>query len=153
MKKLLLIIYLLSITAHAEEIKLQCNVTSKYTESSGKSKRESGTAIIDIDTSSPLYFEVSSSIAVFNDVSILVRNKDDNEWKISIVNNSNSSKWDISHDVNVKVKNTYARERIIIDRNTGNVIYRKSFTSSSNQTNTTEVTGTCSKVDTTKRKF
>ena len=140
-------------TAYAEDIKLQCNVTSKYTYFFGKSERESGTAIIDVNTSPPLYISVSSSIEMFNDASVLARNTDDDFSRESFVNNSNSSKWDVYSETLFKKINFSSKQSFVIDRNTGSLFYRNSFTLSSGETGTMEVSGTCSKVDTTKRTF
>jgi hypothetical protein len=139
-------------TAYAEEIKLQCNVKSKYTHNNGKSERESGTAIIDMNTSPPLSISVSSSIEMFNPT-VHALNMDNATMGKYIINNSNSSKWDVYSETLLKINNFSSKESFVIDRNTGSLFYRNSSTLPSGETGTMEVSGTCSKVDTTKRKF
>ncbi len=145
-------------TAHAEEIKLQCNIESKYTEPSGKSEGASGTAIIDIKTTPFLFIHASSSVYPFNSVVLTNISEDDNETMSSFFDYSNSSKWEIYNDRYSKAIKISLEDSIIIDRNTGNVIFRRTFKKPKTEyfakaEYTAEAFGTCWKVNAPKKKF
>lgn len=140
-------------TAHAEEIKLHCNVTHKYNKSGGQIERDTGTAIIDIDTSPPLEIIVKSTLNVYRSNLFSTSIRDTPHERFKVTNNSNASKWDvIVGSINDKENYSYV-DNIVIDRNVGSVSIRRIIQTEKDSLIITEVSGTCSKVDTSKKKF
>ena len=157
MKKILFFLYFLSIFANADEIKLTCKVRTESLYSNGIKEKLSGLIDLEInEIEDKTWISVSSNLSNINEISVLSYSFNDDSNRFISTNLSNSNKWDINTLVTYIKSGQYVESteiRIKIDRNTGNLnIYSETkFTDKSNILTT--VSGTCSKVDTTKNKF
>ena len=129
------------------ETKLNCQLNTKTTIQKGGdiySEKETINVIFEIQ-------QLNSNFGIFTDNSIipnLSTIKKDNI--VSVTNNSDSNKWSLNNIVKTKV--LLSDTTIIIDRNTGILLYVQKINQNNSQVDT-EGQGTCKKVDTTKRLF
>lgn len=150
MKKLTLLIFLLSLSnfIHAEEIKLSCDVKFVRTNIiSGEVSNTSLKLIYEITQHSDgTIFITSSSYGFAPSVSSSKRTE-----LISVENFSNENKWHIRNVTNSKFDATNDKE-VLIDRNTGLIRISTIFTSKVGIQETIG-DGICEKVNLMKKKF
>jgi hypothetical protein len=146
--------FLFSSTASALDVKLQCDIKVKYTYFNGDSENNQSTAIIEVGDYGvdKKYIFITSADEIANNLSVTTTQ----ELGKAYTNYSDENKWDI--------QNTYSGNegrvvnpnstRIVIDRNSGELIVSSSFTVKSNgRTNTTGISGNCRKINTSVKKF
>lgn len=146
--------FLFSSTASALDLKLQCDIKVKITYFNGDIENSQGTAIIEVGDYGvdKKYIFITSADEKTNNLSVATRQ----ELGKVYTDYSDENKWDI--------QNTYSGNegrvinpnstRIIIDRNSGELIASSSFTSKSNgRTTNTGVSGNCKKINTSVKKF
>lgn len=141
------------VSAAAVQIKLQCNVTSRITFSSGRIEEEKGTAMIEItDNGANKIIIISSALGSVNNISISASTKV-RSGSIT-VDYSDENKWDIERLNEGDLESiTSSSTHIIIDRNSGSLIVTKdtSFTKGANIQ--TATSGNCEKINTSVKKF
>jgi hypothetical protein len=148
MKKLLFLFFIyFSTFVYSEEIKLQCQSNVVRTLNYKLFDNKSGIELIQINT--------ISNIVLFRLTGIFqgtVQVAEDPDWKY--INNSDSNRWDVEN-IQTKPEKGYKgiQIRLILDRNTGLLDYTKSLRSTNDEYVEIKLTGICSKVDTTQKKF
>jgi hypothetical protein len=156
MKKLLFILCLFSITANAEEIKLSCKVSSITNKPNNKLLNQSGLAIIEIDASPPRKIHIYSDILDLDNISTSepLQKWDTDSWSLSGKDESTENKYRVISEYCDKKRQYCNYDTIQLDRNTGDLIFHRTNTDNKRKiTSFIDASGTCTKVDTTKRKF
>lgn len=148
MRRIITILFLsYSSTCFSFELKLDCDVKSTYTYSSGSVERSVGKALIEVrESSTDTLIVVSSAIDMVNDLSVATFQAENR----SIQNLSDSNKWHIK--TTITRADRVSVTGILIDRNSGMLIIERTY-NNNGRISTTQVSGTCSKIDTTRRKF
>ena len=143
--------YLISLNANAEEIRLSCNMLIKriYPNGSSESKKEVVFADIDADDSG-FYMELKGEDLLFSITSRSFKNKNITK---NVVNNSNSNKWNISNFSKLSELNIEGEDYIYLDRNTGKISIRAEHTRNNQKMVTTYGSGTCEKININLKKF
>lgn len=142
-----------SSNATALDVKLRCNINTKYTYFTGQSEVNQSTAIVEIsENSNAKSIFLTSSDENANEISVTSIPFQNNRVQSEGFDSSTSSKWDVSQSYNVPSKNQKSTNRIIIDRNTGEIIVQRIFDNNS-RVSTTSISGFCEKVNTEKKKF
>ena len=138
----------------ALDLKLKCNITTKYTYHNGQSEINASTAIVEIyESSSYKRIKFTSPDEYANDLSAMTSSLRSGSIVLTGSDNSDSTKWDISTTLVDNSKNVKSTDRVYIDRNIGSIIFNRSFTNSDNRTSYTAVGGNCEKIDEQKKKF
>ena len=147
------LVILKSSDAMALEVKLRCNINTKYTYFTGQSEINQSTAIVEIseNPNSKSIFIISSDENA-NEISATSISFQNNRVQSEGLDSSTPSKWDVSQSYTVPSKNQKSTNRIIIDRNTGEIIVQRIFDNNS-RVSTTSISGFCEKVNTEKNKF
>ncbi len=136
-----------STDVYAIELKLQCQINTKFTPSNGNVELGNGTASVEIkDEGKYKYISVSSTNEFADDLSVsTIKTK----TKSAIYDDSTDIKWDITNVHSETTKHSHST-RITIDRNTGELIYTNSFPI---KKISVLVTGSCKKIDQNQKKF
>jgi len=138
--------------ANALELKLQCNYSTKITYTTGEVRNASGSGVVEVYDfeNGTVFIVLGQATGALNSLAVKSL-KDENT--ISVTNRSDSKKWDISHDAKGTtgvVLRFY--KNIIIDRNTGSLFLRETFTQQDGEGSRVS-SGSCEKIDTTTKKF
>jgi len=151
---LLLAIGLFSSTfAAAEEIKLQCNYSTRISYQDGTIENESGLAIVEIDDQMPEFLRIEiSAPGAINDVGVITLTS---PLRKNIINLSDINKWDLSNSTTGNVAKGHGDQitGISIDRNTGGLIVRSNTYFQDGRFVLTTSSGNCVKVNNKTRKF
>ena len=138
----------------ALDLKLKCNITTKYTYSNGQTDINTSVAIVEIlESYSVKFIKFISPDENANDLNVSTSSFTSGSNVYTGSDNSDLTKWDISQTVVDDSKNNKSASRVYIDRNSGSIIFNRSFTNSNNRTNYTAVGGSCEKIDEQKKKF
>ena len=144
---ILVILFLNSINVFALEIKLQCNITARFY-SQGKDENHRGVAIVRVkDDGIDKLIEIKSSIDIANNTTVSTFTNLD----LLIQDLSNSNKWEIINAHKVEGGGVSV-DKIIIDRNNGQLIATSVLTKNSKQA-TTGISSECEKIDEAIRRF
>jgi len=151
MKKLLLILCLFSMTAHAEETKLTCQAKYSSTTNGVLDNSSDGNlevSIIQIKSDKLYRVIVTSGLAIFSAGTVPTDSSYDN------TDLSNENRWLLS----TKHRDNFlsdAQTIIQINRNTGtiNITYTATVKDEKKSIVMMKLDGVCSKIDTSKRKF
>ncbi len=139
---LLLLIYSTICFASTEKVKLSCKLEILVIYSDGYREKLNKTALFEVSFSENYLYIASLT----DDFASVTTNKRTITKYIS--NRSDDNRWDLSnHDI---LHNDDSFTRIMIDRNTGQILYTRNW---KNSTIETQGHGFCSKVDTSKKKF
>jgi len=153
MKKILFLLYFLSIFANAEEIKLTCQANVKQTINGDLNSNIDGILEITILESfdKKLHSIITNGIASHSATSMPIENYYER------FDSSNSNRWLVSSKINNLTENiTESATMIEINRNTGSInIFENSTVLYEDKKYLVQrkTIGICSKVDTTKKKF
>ena len=124
------------------KVKLSCQLEILKIYSTGSREKLNMTALFDVS-----YWENFLYIASLTDEFASVISKQSGLTQY-VLNRSDDNRWDLlNHDI--ANGNTHIT-RIIIDRNTGQILYNRNWR---DYTIETQGSGFCSKIDTSKRKF
>jgi len=135
-------------------LKLKCTITTKYTYFNGQSEIYASTAIVEIyESSSVKTIQFTSPDENANDLSVSTSSFISGSVVYTGSDSSDSNKWDILTTRVDNSKNLKSTNRVYIDRNSGSIIFNRSFTNSDNRTSYTAVSGNCEKIDEQKKKF
>jgi hypothetical protein len=138
----------------ALDLKLKCNITTKFTYSNGQSEVNASTTIVEIrENNRSKLILFASPDENTNDLSVSTESFTSGSKVYTASDNSDSTKWDISNTVVDNSKNSKTTGRIYIDRNSGSIIFNQSFTNSEKRTTYTAIGGNCEKIDEQKKKF
>ncbi len=146
--------FLFSSTASALELKLSCDIKVKVTFSNGDVRDTQGSAIVEVMDygAGKKYIGITSADEVANSLSVILKQ----ELGKTITDNSDENKWDIENTYSGnegRVENPRST-RIVIDRNSGELIGSSSFTQKSNGLALNiGVSGNCKKINTSVKKF
>ena len=145
MKKLLLVLVLFFPSiGWSEEIKLSCRIKLVTENWDGTISREEFNDVIEISDRGVDKFIIPSS----DKLGTVITKK---HYPTSIIDDSSTpSKWDIT--VTEENRGIGVRNSMIIDRNTGNIWYSSSTTMKGNVL-TKSASGSCQKIDVSKKKF
>jgi hypothetical protein len=138
----------------ALDLKLKCTITTKYTYSNGQSEINASTAIVEIYESASLKtIQFTSPDENANNLTVTTGGFSSGSTVYTGSDSSDSNKWDILTTTVDNSKNLKSTNRVYIDRNSGSIIFNRSFTNSDNRTSYTAVSGICEKIDEQKKKF
>lgn len=147
MKNALLILMLFCITSHAEEVKLNCNISLEHRFSVGLNRRESVTASVDV------YFTQSlQSIKIYTHKTLAYVDSIPVSTRISFKDRSNAVQWNLMDDDYDPSDRSRQITNIFIDRNTGVISYSSKFEHPEGSM-ITQGNGNCVKVDPSSRRF
>lgn len=148
---MLSVLTIVTSSALAQDLKLRCNINIKYSYHNGQYETSRSIAIIEISesTDSKSIF-ISSPDDFANDISVFSKSFQRYDVQSDGLDSSTPNKWDVSTTYTQKNKKSISR--IMIDRNTGELIVQRLFDNNSLVTKTT-ITGMCEKVNTDKKKF
>jgi len=156
LKFTLAIIFLLQLSnfSYALELKLRCNVKVKVVDTIGKI--ENSTAVVLLEVSdygvNKYIFAISSNLDI-NDITVTSNPKEMPGKRKEISDYSDIYKWDVINTVTDQTKNSVSVNRIVIDRNLGEIILQRRFTVNNNNWIETSANGNCEKIDQQKKKF
>jgi len=151
----LAIIFLLqlSIFSFAQELKLRCNVKVKVVDTFGKIENSAAVVFLEVsDYGVNKYIFATSSNLDINDITVTSNPKEMPGKRKEISDYSDINKWDVINTVTDQNKNSVSVNRIIIDRNLGEIILQRRFTVNNNSIETS-ANGNCEKIDQQKKKF
>jgi hypothetical protein len=135
------------LTCFAFELKLDCNVRSAYIFPSGRVENNAGKALVEIsEYGNNRIILVSSAIEVVNEQSVTTFPSKDR----LISDFSDPNKWHIRNTISGG--NAKSTTTIIIDRNSGMLIIDRKF-EQNGATVATQISGSCEKIDPTRKKF
>ena len=150
-KFIFLIIFLTSLNAIGEEIRLSCNMLIKRTYPNGSSESKKEMVFADID-----FKDSKFDAQLKGDELIFVigsRSFKDRHSTTEVLNNSsNDNKWDITILTKMSELNIENENYLYLDRNNGKINIRSEFTRN-NKTSITIGSGVCEKINTKLRKF
>ena len=129
--------------AQVPVIKLSCDVVIKKQSNGALSKMNQKTILLDVTQNEKTLFILST------DDDIRSVSSETAAHIIEVTNYSNDTRW---HLVNKSNEELPTVTKMLIDRNSGQLLYTQDFSSSFAKL-FTEITGTCSKVDMQKKKF
>jgi len=138
----------------ALDLKLKCNITTKFTYPSGQTESNSSIAIVEIsEVNNNRWIFISSPDENANDIVVMGVNLTSGSAVHTGSDNSDEGKWDITTNVADSSKNTNSTNRIFIDRSSGAIIVSRRSTLPQNKTVLTTIGGSCEKIDEQKKKF
>ena len=155
MKGFLLAIAVLVLPLHSysAELKLSCNMRSKYTMISGSSETSAGTAMVEImDYGKRKFIFITSTIEDVNNISVVSHIADAPGWKFDFHDSSNDGKYEITNFRKSFAENVESYKRVVLDRNTGNIYINTQRTSQLGSSSLI-ANGSCEKIDSQKKKF
>ena len=144
MKKHLLLICLISTSVFSLDLKLQCQVSKNFTFNGKLRETVSGVSLVRI-------VELNDGFKSIMTEGV-DRNTVDNSIPRIFVDYSDNNKWDFNITTSDETYKEY-RRRILIDRNVGYIRSTSYFLHHDGNLVEFNVTGMCSKVDTTQKKF
>jgi hypothetical protein len=151
LRKFIIVIFLISLNATAEEIRLSCSMLIKRTLPNGSTESKKEMVFADIDTDdSGFYIELKGDDLL---LSITSRGFTNKEIVKNVLNNSNSNKWDISNFSKLNELNIEGEDYLYLDRNTGKINIRSEHTRNNKKILTTNGSGVCEKINTKFKKF
>jgi len=151
MHKYIILIYLISLNAMAEEIRLSCNMLIKSMYFNGHSESRKETVFADIDfEGSNFSAQLKGTEFIFSISSSSFKNKYSTTEILG--NNSNDNKWDITTITTMSEANIESENYIYLDRNSGKINVRSELTRNNRKT-TTIGSGMCDKINTKSKKF
>jgi hypothetical protein len=148
-KIILIALCLISTSVYSLELKLQCSITSI---NQSPSMNKGGNIIFEInDTEVLKKISTTSNVNAFDKNVVSVPTQNMTNTKRSFIDNSNTTKWDITN-VSISRNNDISEVNIKIDRNIGNFYMFTKFISSYGNS-TSNANGVCEEIDTTRIKF
>jgi len=159
MRKTILMLMLAAVSSSAaaqEIIKLECNVSKVLVSTSGGSENERLVADVEVTI-----IDKYTAISVTGGGSALGSVTNMKTPKTNVTDLSTSDRWEITNtsgDVDSQNQKTTRIRSITIDRNTGSINARSDLILSEDVSKklvviTVTISGSCKKVDTTKKKF
>lgn len=127
-------------TAHAETIKLACNYRQVTPES--RETKQTGRIILQIAVDG----QATSISGTSSDLDLFITNQR-LPGISSVLDTSDAGKWDMVNSVDRK--GVITQQQIMLDRNTGDMVYILNTTNGP----VTTISGNCDKIDQTRRKF
>lgn len=138
----------------ALDLKLKCTITTKYTYFNGQSDINASTTIVEIrESNGGKIIKFISPDENANNLTISTDSFTSGSSVYTASDKSDSTKWDISNTSVDNSKNNKSTDRVYISRNSGSIIFNRSFTNSDNITNYTSIDGICEKIDDQQKKF
>jgi hypothetical protein len=147
MKKNLLLLIFFCLNAHAEEVKLNCNISLEHRFSAGPNRRENVTASVDV-----YYSQSLQSIKVYTHKILANVNSIPLPTSINFQDRSNAVQWNLMDDDYDPSDKSRQVTRIFIDRNTGVISYSSRYEDPEGFL-VTQGNGSCVKVDPSSRRF
>lgn len=146
MKKLFytsIILFVNAVQAQAPVIKLSCDVVIKKLSNGTLSKMNQKTVLLDVTQNEKSLFIISTDDDIRSVASETAPHI------IEVTNYSTDTRWHLINKSNEEIPTV---TKMLIDRNSGQLLYTQDFSSTFAKL-FTEITGTCSKVDMQKKKF
>jgi hypothetical protein len=127
-------------------IKLNCDVKSRYTHTSGKFEDKTGIATLEIEQiSDHVWITMYSDIDVLSEILITSRSLQRGGLISESQNSSTSYKWDIVQETLNTGNQHTNRQKLYLDRTSGRMIYNAIFKTPQGAYLTTDASGTCRK--------
>jgi hypothetical protein len=135
-----------SVTAASQIIKLNCEVRSRYTYTSGNFEEKTGIATLEIEQiGDHVWITMHSDIDVLSETVVSSRSYNGENFISQSQNSSTSYKWDIANESVHKTNQHSKRQKIYLDRTSGRLIYNATFQTPKGVYITTEASGDCRK--------